>query len=183
MNNKPIPFKSKIFSADKDEMHDGWIRISEDLRGNINSGVYVQVKANNQTIYCQVRGTPKEFGIVRMNEWYRTLLGWPGDNPPTEEIEFTIQETGLRGKMKALTTHPSDITRVSFGLGLISISLGLLSVLQASFLPRITTVEIPKVPLTIAIIIDIVVLPLFLFFAGFGWRMLFYNPSKHPKTK
>lgn len=114
-----------IFSADKEDIRKGWIRVSEKTRGYIPSASYVRIKANGRTIYCQIRGTNKGEGLIEINEWYRSLLGW--DNTP-ESADFEFKQVGLSGRLHALSMHPDDIVRIGTGLGLLSVGLGLLSV-------------------------------------------------------
>jgi len=124
-----IKFKSLVSEAIREDVHKGWIRVSEDLRGDIPNGAYVQVIANNNKVCCQVRGTPNEIGCVRIAEWYRNVLGWT--EPPSSEIELEIKEVGLLGRINAWSLHPDDIVRVAIALGIISVGLGLLGVILA----------------------------------------------------
>ena len=123
--------KVRINKADRDDMHKGWIRISQelDLRKGIRNMAYVKVSANNRKVYCQIRGTPEKAGRVEMNEWYRNALGWT--DPPDEEVELTIEKVSFFRRICAFAQHPDDIVRVGIGLGMISVGLGILSIILA----------------------------------------------------
>ena len=122
--------KMRIYEADLDDVHKGWIRVSQelDLRKGIANGAYVKVSANNRIVYCQIRGTPGKAGRVEINEWYRNTLGWT--DLPNEEIELTVKKVGFR-RIVAFAQHPDDIVRVGIGLGMISVGLGILSIILA----------------------------------------------------
>ena len=122
--------KVRVYIADPDDKHKGWIRVSQelDLRKGIPNGAYVKVSANNRKVYCQIRGTPEKAGRVEINEWYRNALGWT--DTPNEEIELTVKKVGFR-RIVAFAQHPDDIVRVSIGLGMISVGLGILSIILA----------------------------------------------------
>lgn len=121
--------KVRIHKADRDDMHKGWIRISEelDLRNGIRNMAYVKVSANNRKVYCQIRGTPEKAGRVEINEWYRNAFGWT--DPPDEEVELTLKKVGVIWKIAAFAQHPDDIVRIGIGLGIISVGLGLTGVI------------------------------------------------------
>ena len=110
---KVIKLKSRISLANKDDEHKGWIRVSENLRKDIPSGAYVKIKAYKRKVYCQIKGTPKKEGRIEINEWYRNALGW---TDPPKEIELTIKEVGLLGRLHAFSSHPDDIVRIGVGL-------------------------------------------------------------------
>jgi hypothetical protein len=124
MGNK---FKTKAFvkQATKEEMHAGFVRISENLRHEIRNGDYIQLTTNDRTIYCQVRGTPNKIDTIIINEWYRELLGI--NNIPDTEIELEIAKASFFGMLNAFQYHPDNIIRISLGLGISSVGLGLMS--------------------------------------------------------
>ena len=122
--------KVRVYIADPDDKHKAWIRVSQelDLRKGIPNGAYVKVSANNRKVYCQIRGIPEKAGRVEINEWYRNALGWT--DTPNEEIELTVKKVGFR-RIVAFAQHPDDIVRVSIRLGMISVGLGILSIILA----------------------------------------------------
>jgi len=132
MARRSITLKSQVFPADRDDMYKGWIRLSDDLRNGIQSGTYVQLIANRRKVCCLIRGTPGKAGRIEMNEWYRNTLGW---SDPPNEAELTIKEVGTFRRIGAWSRHPDDIVRVGIGVGMISVGLGLLSIVSVSFLP------------------------------------------------
>jgi len=130
------------FSSPEDQ-HKGWIRISEDIRGSIDSGSYVKLQGNNKTIYCQVRGTPRRRGTIQVNEYFRLKFGW--ENHPNQ-VEVILEKVGFWGKLKAISSHPDSIVRIGFGLGCISVGLGLLSMLFAGLSPSVRLIINPESP-------------------------------------
>ncbi|MFA5056118.1 MAG: hypothetical protein WC562_08110 [Dehalococcoidia bacterium] len=125
------PIKAHIFPSTLDDMHKGWIRISDDLRDEVGIQYlsYVRFHANNRRVYCQVRGTPGKQGRIEINEWYRKALGW--DDPPLEEVEVNIEPVSIMRRITVLSYHPDDAVRIGVALGLISVGLGLLAVMAA----------------------------------------------------
>ena len=127
-----VSIRARISQARAEETHSGWIRVSKELRVTIPNGAYVKVSANARTVYCQIRGTPGVTGAVSINEWYRNALGWE-DLPPSE-TELRIRRVCLLGRIHAWSFHPDDMVRVGVAIGLISLGLGILSLVMA-FLP------------------------------------------------
>lgn len=146
---KVVKIKSRIFEAKPDDKYKGWIRVSNDLRKDIPNRAYVKVIANNRRVYCQIRGTQRKAERVEMNEWYRNALGWT--DPPKEEVELTIKEVGFFGRIGALAHHPDDIVRVGAALGMISVGLGLLSVILAISITEIVSLVIGVVLVLVAL--------------------------------
>ena len=72
MGNK-VTIKATITTSKDEEIHAGYIRISENLRCGIRNGDYIKLTTNSRTIYCQVRGTPNNTNLVKISEWYREL--------------------------------------------------------------------------------------------------------------
>ena len=135
MSVKQIKLKSRVSSSKEIDTHSPWIRVSDDLRGGIRNGTYIQINANGKKAYSQIRGIQGEKGRVEMNEWYRNILGW--DDLPGE-VELHIKEADMLGKIRAWKSHPDDIVRIGIGLGMIGIGLGLLSIDLTLFPPSIT---------------------------------------------
>lgn len=132
-----VNIQAPLHFADKEDEHKGWIRISEELRGGIESGSYIRVKGNNKTIYCQVRGTPKESGKIKMNEYYRLKLGW---QDLQDKVHITVEPANFWDKLRAISSHPDSIVRIGFGLGCISVGLGCISVLYVGLSPSLNLV-------------------------------------------
>ena len=129
-----VTITAPLHYSSPEDQHKGWIRVSEELRGGLDSGLYVEVLGNDKTIFCQIRGTPRKVGIIQMNEYYRLLFGWPN---PKKQVEITIKVTGFWGKLKAVQSHPDSIIRIGFGLGCISVGLGCVSVCFAGLAPSV----------------------------------------------
>lgn len=119
-----------MLQADKEEMHKGWVRISENERCGITNGSYVRLSYGEKSVFTQVRGTrPGENGIVKMSEWYRDFLGLKYD--PSRKVDLeTTQSTVWKvfDRLRALLSHPDDVFRLSIGLAFISLALGLFGV-------------------------------------------------------
>jgi hypothetical protein len=135
MFEKQIKFKCFISLSKENDVHKPWIRVSDDLRGGIHNGTYVQINANGKRAYCQIRGIQGAECRVEINEWYRNILGW---SVLPDEVELTIKEANIIGKIRAWKSHPDDIVRIGIGLGAIGIALGLLSIALTLFPPSIT---------------------------------------------
>lgn len=133
-SRQEIKIKAPLLPAKREDEHKGWIRISEDLRDGISNGSYIRVCGNSKAVFCQVRGTPKETGVIRMNEYYRNMLGW---NKPPKTVRVIIKGTRILGKMTAISSHPDSIVRMGFGLGCIGVGLGFLSACYAGLSPSI----------------------------------------------
>ena len=130
-----ITIKAPLRYSPPEDQHKGWIRVSEELRGGIENGSYIEVRGKEKSVYCQIRGTPRKTGIIQMNEYYRAKFGWEN---PKKQVEITIGETGFWGKLRAIQSHPDSLVRVGFGLGCISVGLGCISVCFAGLAPSIT---------------------------------------------
>ena len=120
----------RVLLADKEEIHKGWVRISENKRRGIASGSYVKLSRGRRSVFTQVRGTPGETSIIKMSEWYRNSLGW--DDPPQGLVDLELNQKALfcelLRKLFALISHPDDSVRTSIGLAFISLTLGFLGV-------------------------------------------------------
>ena len=130
----PVIVEAPLRFATPEDQHKGWIRVSEELRGGIESGAYVKIHSGGKTVYCQVRGTPRRSRIIQMNEYYRLKFGWQN---PQDEIEISMERVGFWGKLRAIRSHPDTIVRVGFGLGCISVGLGSISVCFAGLSPSV----------------------------------------------
>jgi len=110
----------------------GWIRVSKELRGGIKNRAFVKLCANGRSVRCQIRGT--EAGEVRvlMSEYYREqLLGQ--EELPKEAIHICGEEGRWLSRLRSHGSHPDAVVRAAFGLGLLSISLGLVALVVAAF--------------------------------------------------
>ena len=121
----PIKVSAPLKYAKAVDEREGWIRISEDIRGNIPNASYVKVSNRNKTVCCQVRGTPKETSIIRINEYYRELLGF---SSPQASITITVQRVRFWKKADAISSHPNSIVRISFGFGLVGMGFGFIAI-------------------------------------------------------
>lgn len=135
--SEKITVRAPLRFAPQEDQHKGWIRISEELRGGIDSGSYVKLHGNDKTVYCQVRGTPRKLGIIQMNEYYRLKFGWQN---PRNQVEITVQRVGFWNKLRAISSHPDAVVRIGFGLGCISVGLGCLSVLFVGLSPSVVLI-------------------------------------------
>ena len=177
---KVIKFESQVSPAEPDDVHKGWIRVSDDLRNGVPNGAYIKVIANNRKVYCQVRGTPGKARRVEINEWYRNIFGWT--DPPNEVIEFTIKEVCSFGRIRAWSLHPDDIVRVGIGLGIISVGLGSLSMIMAILPPSIRLMAggnlFDSIWGIVSLVVGLILIPLVIFLLSTGlWIFL----RKFPK--
>lgn len=174
MAKKVIRLKSQVFEADLNDVHKGWIRISDDLRNDIPNGAYVKIITDNRKVYCQIRGTPKRVARVEINEWYRNALGW---SEPPNEAELTIKEVGFFGRIHAWSSHPNDITRFGIALGIISVGLGLLGTILAILPPSIRLIASGSLCDSVfgiaSLIIGSILIPIVIFLLSTGlWILL-----------
>ena len=123
---KPDTITVRVFPADKEDVHKGWVRISKDKRCGIASGSYIKLSYGKKSVFTQVRGTPNEIDVVKMSEWYRNSLGW--EDPPPRKVVLEISQKWLIDRLHALLSHPDDAIRTSIGLAFISVALGLLGI-------------------------------------------------------
>lgn len=121
----PIKVIAPLKFAKSVDEREGWVRISEDVRGNIPNASYIKVSNGNRIVYCQVRGTPRETGVIRINEYYRELLGF---SSPQASITITVQRVRFWRRIDAISSHPNSIVRMSFGFGLVGMGFGLLGI-------------------------------------------------------
>lgn len=106
----------------------GWIRISETIRGGIPNASFSKIRANNKTIYCQIRGTSSSERVVIMNEHYRDLLGVKNG----QEIDLCVTHLKwIFGKIMALPMHPDHLVRFGFGFSLIGLFMGMIALMVA----------------------------------------------------
>ncbi len=113
-----------------EDLYKPLIRVSKNKRkGMLNNKDYVKVRANNKTVYCQIRGTPKEdTEEIEMSEHYRELLGW--EYKPTGNVKLEITRINQTfGILRVLYYHPDDFVRFGIGLGVTSIFVALISLL------------------------------------------------------
>ena len=117
-----------VLEADKEEMHKGWVRISEKKRCGIKSSSYVKLSYCKKSVFTQVRGNLRgENGILNISEWYRDFLGLKDD--PSEKVDLKLSDQRqVFYWLRALMSHPDDAIRLSIGLATISIALGVLGV-------------------------------------------------------
>lgn len=163
MGNK-FTINAWVEQATKEEMLAGFLRISENLRHEIRNGDYIQLTTNNRTIYCQVRGTPNKIDTIKINEWYRELLGI--NIIPDTKIEFEIDKVSFFRILRAFQYHPDRIIRISLGLGLTSVGLGILGIA----LGLISTYYIKSANIVIfyTIIFIVLAIVIILFILGFS---------------
>jgi hypothetical protein len=178
-NKKVLRLKSQIFVARKDDERKGWIRVSKNLRGIISDRAYVKVKVYKRKVYCQIRGTPNREGRIEINEWYRNALGW---TDPPKEVELSIEEVGLLGRLHAFSSHPDDIVRVGIALGTLSVGLGLLSIIMALLPPGIrlmaTSSSSDSAWGMAGLIIGLVLIPIVVFLLSQGISIFVRRPPK-----
>jgi hypothetical protein len=168
MFKKPLKLKVHILPAKEDDMHMGWVRLSDDLRGEIANGSYVQIEANKKVINCQIRGTPGKLGRLEINEWYRNKLGW--ETPPNE-AEIVVTKTGIAGRFKALMQHPDDIVRIGIGLGVLGLGLGLLAIIISVLPPSITVMAVGDNIGLIGLVFALLLIPIVIFLLCMGTAM------------
>ena len=129
MKKTSVNIKGQLVASHLYELEENWVRISQELRNPLPSRSYVRIRrvdTPKRSVFCQIRGTPNESGLIKMSEWFRDALGWGELDPyATTKIELIVESVGWCGRLRALLSHPNDTLRVGFGLGLTGIGIGL----------------------------------------------------------
>lgn len=150
--SRVVTIEGSIVQAKPEDLHEPWIRVSKTKRkGIINNKDFVKVRANNKTVYCQMRGTSKEDSEeIEMSEHYRELLGWEHVPIGNTKLEVTrINQTF--GIWRIIYYHPDDFVRIGIGLGLASVLIASVSLLKF-FLQPISPIN-PLLAIFISLII------------------------------
>ena len=127
--NRKVELKSvRVVPGRETEIHKGWVRLSEDSRGDIPSERYVRLAHGRDKIHCQLRGqlgdTP-ERDCVEMSEYYRGKLHLTVGR----RFDIEIEEVGLWGRIIAYCHHPDDTVRAALILGITAVILGIIAVI------------------------------------------------------
>ena len=106
--SRVVTIEGPIEQAKMEDLYKPLIRVPKNKRkGTLNNKDYVKVRANNKTVYCQIRGTPKEDAEeIEMSEHYRELLGW--EYKPTGNVKLEITRINHTGTIQA-----AHITRIA----------------------------------------------------------------------
>jgi hypothetical protein len=131
--SRVVTIEGQIEQAKMEDLYKPWIRVSKNKRKDIPNKTYVKVRANNKTVYCQIRGTSNEDSKrIQMSEHYRELLGW--ENLPIGNIKLEITRINqFWGMIRAFLYHPDDVVRVGVGLSTASMSIALVSLFISIF--------------------------------------------------
>ena len=74
--SRTIMIEGSIVQAGTEDLYKPWVRVPKNKRKGIPNKKFVKVRANNKTVYCQIKGTPDEDSErIEMSEHYRELLG------------------------------------------------------------------------------------------------------------
>ena len=127
--SRAVTIEGLIVQAKPADLYKPWIRVAKNKREDIANKEFVKVRANNKTVYCQLRGTSNEDSEkIEMSEHYRELLGWK--NKPTGNVKLDITRINqFWGILRTLYYHPDDFGRFAIGLGATSLFIALISLL------------------------------------------------------
>lgn len=127
--NKTITIsKVSIRHADKDDTLRGWVRIPRNIRGGIENGSFVKMKANRKSVFCQVRGTTYDGNAIEINEHFRNLLGVEVG----QEIDLKVTKIEwIFGKLRAVAMHPEHMVRFGIGFSFLGVLLGCIGLVTA----------------------------------------------------
>lgn len=134
----------------KDDVLMGWVVIHRNHTNRLGlmHSKHVKIKntANNKTITCRIYG-PGEHGqyydyygsetvekSIFLDAYYRQHLGITSEDISNNLIHFEITAIKRFGPLKASLRHPSDSVKAGAWLGIISVSLGILSLVFAFLL-------------------------------------------------
>ena len=132
----------RVLAALTRDMNEGWVWLSN-AGLESRSIVTIKNKANNKMIYCECLEIDENFtreynasrtnsikaneNVIVMNEWYRKQLGGIVTN---REHDLEIRSAdNFYGKIRANTGHPQVVVRLATCLALLSLALGLISIL------------------------------------------------------
>jgi hypothetical protein len=133
-----------IRAALREDISSGWVWINT---GNFEQRSIVLIKNPNtdKCIYCEILKIDKNFlklynkngggrlnisenkPTLVINDWYRTKLGITSTNINCELIILSCMN--IWGKLSANRQNPQNIVRITFWLSLISVFLGILSII------------------------------------------------------
>jgi len=115
----------------------GWIRVPFPVLQilGLTVGAYVRIRRGPHTIYTQVQVRIDTSDAIEMDDCYLRTLALP--LLKREETQLTFWDGGLPARWRTLSSHPNDVVRLSLSLGILSVTLGALSVfLTATPWPR-----------------------------------------------
>lgn len=138
----------KVYAALYDESSEGWIWLPQKLeKQNFSSRdiIVIKTKQNTQKVYCICRIIDNNFKrkynksdsgrckidntdqAIVMSSYYRDMLG---GLKTQEEYEFEIKRTKCPYyKIRALFQHPDNAIRIAIWLAIISIMIGMVSII------------------------------------------------------
>ena len=133
----------KIYAALYEDINVGWVWIGN-YSGNQRSVVKIVNKNTKKFVYCEALKIDKGFkarymqgntvkitdpgNSLIMNEWYRKKLGIY--KTKIEEDISVSEENHLIGYIMASIQHPQIIVRLATQLGILSVLLGLISLVK-----------------------------------------------------
>jgi len=126
--------EGSIVQAGTEDLYKPWVRVPKNKRKGIPNKEFVKVRANNKTVYCQIKGTPDEDSeTIEMSEHYRELLGW--EQIPKGNVKLEITRINpIWGIIRTYYYHPDDFVRFGgIGLGAASLSIALFSLFISIF--------------------------------------------------
>ncbi len=138
----------QVFLALHEESKEGWVWVSPlehattpyvRVRNPANGRRVVceqrLIDGNFRRIYCQSSGTslPESGNVVVVSGYYRERLGLVFSSSDPVELEISPTRGPLAG-LRAGMSHPSSAIRTATSLGILSLGLGILSVVLATVL-------------------------------------------------
>lgn len=134
--------KIKVLAAAREDMNEGWVWLS-DHDFPPRSIVRIKNKSNKKKVFCEaleidenflkqynqpprININPDESTMV-INSWYRKRLG-SIQKKAFHELEIS-EANCWYGKFQACIGHPQVVVRLATWLGIISVGLGILSIM------------------------------------------------------
>jgi hypothetical protein len=134
---------TKIYAALTEDINFGWVWVG-DFKGVQRSVVKLEHRTNNKSVHCEVLKIDTNFkkryeqgntnniqedtDAIVLNEWYRSKLGIR-----TTQVDEPVQVTvanGCLGKFCACIDHPQVVVRLATWLGVISVMLGIIGIIN-----------------------------------------------------
>lgn len=129
----------RVLPALRADMNEGWVWLTR-KNSEPRSIIQIKNKTDHKKIYCECLEIDKNYLteytgytiketdlVITMNGWYRKQLGKLEKN---KEYELEVKEyNNVYGKLMACLFHPQTIVRIATRLGLLSIAIGIVSVL------------------------------------------------------
>ena len=134
----------KVLAATRVDMNEGWVWLTN-KEFPPRSVIKVTNKTNNKSIYCEALEIDENFikeynqpprididaneDTIVINGWYRSRLG---KIVTKQKHDLHVEKSNsLKGKLMATIGHPQVVVRLATWLAVISVGLGLVSMILA----------------------------------------------------